>query len=68
MVRSFLRMAQTCLEFLWNADGKSFENPRIKDTVHALPDEAREEARRNPGGWVYKIEGNYERMQSLLRR
>jgi hypothetical protein len=31
----------------------------MKETVHIPTDEAREEARRNPGGWVYKIEGDY---------
>jgi len=27
--------------------------------VHLPTDQAREEARRNPGGWAYTIEGNY---------
>jgi hypothetical protein len=35
------------------------EEPEINDTVHTPTDKAREEARRNPGGWVYKIEGDY---------
>jgi len=35
------------------------EEPEIKEPVHVPTDQAREEARRNPGGWVYKIEGNY---------
>lgn len=35
------------------------EESEIKETVHIPTAEAREEARRNPGGWVYKIEGDY---------
>lgn len=35
------------------------EKPEMKESEHMPTDEAREEARRNPGGWVYKIEGNY---------
>jgi len=35
------------------------EESEMKDTAHTPTDEAREQARRNPGGWVYKIEGDY---------
>lgn len=35
------------------------EEPEIKEAVHTPTDEAREEAGRNPGGWVYKIQGDY---------
>jgi hypothetical protein len=31
----------------------------MDEAVHTLTNDASEEARRNPGGWVYKIEGNY---------
>jgi hypothetical protein len=31
----------------------------MKNNVHTPSDEARAEARQNPGGWVYKIEGDY---------
>jgi hypothetical protein len=31
----------------------------MKESVHAPTDEARKEAKQNPGGWVYKIEGDY---------
>jgi hypothetical protein len=33
--------------------------PEMKNNEHTPSDEARAEARRNPGGWVYKIEGDY---------
>jgi hypothetical protein len=39
----------------------------MKDTVHVPTDEAREEARLNPGGWVYKIEGNFGREDAVPR-
>jgi hypothetical protein len=35
------------------------EESEINEPSHLPTDDAREEARRNPGGWVYKIEGNY---------
>jgi hypothetical protein len=35
------------------------EEPAMNEIVHMPTDEAHEEARRNPGGWVYKIEGDY---------
>jgi hypothetical protein len=31
----------------------------MKEDAHTPTEEAHEEAKRNPGGWVYKIEGDY---------